>query len=82
MDRDYVPIEGSNPPQYNNGFADFADKHVRPLLDRYKAHEAKISAAVITTLDGYLADAYHRAVPRARAGSGVELRAIAATAGS
>src|SRR6187397_2593585 len=24
FDRDYVQIEGSNPPQYNNGFADFA----------------------------------------------------------
>jgi len=54
MDRDYVPIKGSNPVQYNNGFAEFADKHVRPLLDRFKARESKISAAVITTLDGYL----------------------------
>ena len=54
MDRNYVLIEGSNPPQYNNGFADFADIHVRPLLDRYKASEPKIIATVITTLDGYL----------------------------
>src|SRR5436190_1165884 len=38
-DRNYVLIEGTNPPQYNNGFADFADKHVRPLLDRFKARE-------------------------------------------
>ena len=54
MDRKYVQIEGSDPPQYNNGFADFADEHVRNLLDRYKAKEPKVIAAVITNLDGYL----------------------------
>jgi methyl-accepting chemotaxis protein len=54
MDRNYVLIEGSDPPQYNNGFADFADKHIRPLLDRCKAKEAKIIASVIANLDGYL----------------------------
>ena len=54
LDRNYALIEGSDPPQYNNGFADFADQHVRTLLDRYKAQEPKIIAAVITTLDGYL----------------------------
>ena len=54
MDRNYVLIEGSNPPQYNNGIADFADSHVRELLDRYKAQDPKIIAAVISNLDGYL----------------------------
>ena len=54
LDRNYVLIEGSNPPQYNNGFADFADKHVRPLLDRFKAREPKIIGSAITNLDGYL----------------------------
>ncbi len=54
MDRNYTQIEGSDPPQYNNGFADFADRHVRSLLDRYKAHHPTILAAVITNLDGYL----------------------------
>jgi methyl-accepting chemotaxis protein len=54
MDRNYVLIEGSNPPQYNNGFADFADKYVRPLLDRFKAREPKIIGSAITNLDGYL----------------------------
>ena len=53
-DRNYVLIEGTNPPQYNNGFADFADKHVRPLLDRFKAREPKIIGSAITNLDGYL----------------------------
>ena len=54
LDRNYVLIEGSNPPQYDNGFADFADKHVRPLLDRFKAKEPKIIGSAITNLDGYL----------------------------
>src|SRR5436190_20533370 len=54
LDRNYVQIEGSNPPQYNNGFADFADKHVRPLIDRFKARDSKIIGSAITNLDGYL----------------------------
>ena len=54
LDRNYVLIEGSNPPQYNNGFCDFADAHVRPILDRFKAREPKIIGSAITNLDGYL----------------------------
>ncbi len=54
LDRNYVVIPGSNPPQYNNGFADFADAHVRPLLDRFKVREPRIIGSAITTLDGYL----------------------------
>jgi len=53
-DRNYALIEGSNPPQYNNGFCDFADKHVRPLIDRFKARDPKIIGSAITNLDGYL----------------------------
>src|SRR3954464_4579424 len=37
FDREFVQIEAPNPPQYNNGFADFADVHVRTVLDRFKA---------------------------------------------
>ncbi len=54
MDRNYVLIEGSNPPQYNNGFCDFADKQIRPLLDRFKARDGRIIGSAITNLDGYL----------------------------
>jgi methyl-accepting chemotaxis protein len=54
LDRNYVLIEGSNPPQYDNGFAAFADAHIRPLLDRFKAREPKIIGSAITNLDGYL----------------------------
>jgi len=53
-DRNYALIEGSNPPQYNNGFADFADKHIRPILDRFKAGDSRIIGSAITNLDGYL----------------------------
>ncbi|HEU4497860.1 MAG TPA: methyl-accepting chemotaxis protein [Sphingomicrobium sp.] len=53
-DRNYQLIEGSNPPQYNNGFADFADKHIRPILDGFKARESRIIGSAITNLDGYL----------------------------
>jgi methyl-accepting chemotaxis protein len=53
-DRNYQLIEGSNPPQYNNGFCDLADQLVRPLLDRFKAREPKIIGSAITNLDGYL----------------------------
>ena len=54
FDRDYVQIEGTNPPQYNNGFADFADVHVRTVLDRFKARDGRIIGSAITNMDGYL----------------------------
>ena len=54
FDREYVQIEGSNPPQYNNGFANFADLHVRPVLDRFKARDGRIIGSAITNMDGYL----------------------------
>jgi len=54
LDRNYVLVEGSNPPQYDNGFAEFADAHVRPILDRFKAREPRIIGSAITNLDGYL----------------------------
>jgi methyl-accepting chemotaxis protein len=54
FDRNYVLIEGTNPPQYDNGFCDFADKHLRPMADRIKARDPKIIACAITNLDGYL----------------------------
>jgi methyl-accepting chemotaxis protein len=54
FDRNYVPIPGSNPVQYNNGFADFADSHIRPLLDRFKARDNRIIGSAITDINGYL----------------------------
>ena len=34
FDREYRLIEGSNPGNMTNRFSDFADRYVRPILDR------------------------------------------------
>ncbi|WP_343347312.1 methyl-accepting chemotaxis protein [Sphingomicrobium sp. XHP0239] len=54
LDRDYQLREGSNPPQYDNRFADFADAHVRPIIDRYKASDNRTIACALTDVNGYL----------------------------
>ncbi len=54
FDRQYVPIPGRNPVQYDNGFCDFADEHIRPILDRFKLKEARVIGSAITNVDGYL----------------------------
>jgi methyl-accepting chemotaxis protein len=54
FDRQYVPIPGRNPVQYDNRFCDFADLHIRPLLDRYKLKDARILGSAITNVDGFL----------------------------
>ena len=53
-DRNYVLEEGTNPPQYSNGFADYAHRVVRPLLDRFKLRDGRIIGSAITNNDGYL----------------------------
>src|SRR5687767_61877 len=42
FDRDYKLIQGSNPPQYDTRFCDFADKHVRPILDKVKGSDERL----------------------------------------
>jgi methyl-accepting chemotaxis protein len=54
FDRDYRLIEGSNPPQYDCRFCDFADRHVRPVLDRVKASDERLIGSAITDVNGYL----------------------------
>ena len=54
LDRNYVVVPGSNPPQYDNGFADFAHEYVRPILDAFKLREPRIIGSAITNVDGYL----------------------------
>jgi len=54
LDRNYVLIEGTNPPQYDNGFAEFAAAYVQPILDRFKVREPRIIGSAITNVDGYL----------------------------
>jgi len=54
LDREYVLIEGSNPPQYENGFCEFAAAQIQPILDRFKLREPRIIGSAITNVDGYL----------------------------
>jgi methyl-accepting chemotaxis protein len=54
FDRQYVPIPGRNPVQYDNRFCDFADVHVRPILDRFKLKDQRIIGSAITNVDGFL----------------------------
>jgi methyl-accepting chemotaxis protein len=54
FDRDYKLIEGSNPSQYDSRFCDFADKHVRPVLDRVKGSDDRLIGSAITDVNGYL----------------------------
>lgn len=54
LDRNYVLIAGSNPPQYDNGFCEFADGYIKPILDAFKLREPRIIGSAITNVDGYL----------------------------
>jgi methyl-accepting chemotaxis protein len=54
FDRDYRLIEGSNPEQFDTRFCDFADKHVRPILDRVKGSDDRLIGSAITDVNGYL----------------------------
>ena len=54
FDREYRLIEGSNPEQYDNRFCDYADRYVRPLLDRVKSGDERLIGSAITDVNGYL----------------------------
>jgi methyl-accepting chemotaxis protein len=54
FDRDYRPIPGSNPEQYDSRFCAFADAYVRPILDRFKASDRRVIGSAITDVNGYL----------------------------
>ena len=54
FDTDYVAMPGTNPVQYEVGFCDFADKHVRPVLDRLMREEPRLIATALTDINGYL----------------------------
>ncbi|URD61296.1 methyl-accepting chemotaxis protein [Sphingomonas sp. KRR8] len=54
FDRTYVPIPGRNPVQYDNRFCDFADAHIRPILDQFKIRDARVIGSAITNVDGFL----------------------------
>ena len=54
FDREYKPVEGANPPQFENRFCVFADKNVRPILDRFKGSDERVIGSAITDVNGYL----------------------------
>jgi len=54
FDRNYSLIEGSNPEQFDTHFCDFADKYVRPILDRVKGSDDRLIGSAITDVNGYL----------------------------
>jgi methyl-accepting chemotaxis protein len=54
FDFEYVPMPGTNPQQWETRFCDFADAHVRPILDRLMGQESRLIACAITDINGYL----------------------------
>ena len=54
FDGNYRLIQGSNPPQYDNGFTAFADSIIRPLLDRQTGQDKAIVGCCLIDMNGYL----------------------------
>lgn len=54
FDTDYRPIAGSSPVRYDNGFADFADAHVRAVIDQVANSDVRIEGSVCSDMNGYL----------------------------
>ena len=54
FDTDYRPIRGSAPVRYDNRFADFADRHIRAIIDQVAKGDARIEGSVCSDVNGYL----------------------------
>ena len=54
FDTDYRPIAGSDPRRWDNRFADFADRHLRAVIDQVAKSDARIEGSVCSDLNGYL----------------------------
>jgi methyl-accepting chemotaxis protein len=54
FDTAYVPMPNTNPVQFETRFCDYADRHVRPVLDRLMGAEPRLVASAITDVNGYL----------------------------
>ncbi|HTH29268.1 MAG TPA: methyl-accepting chemotaxis protein [Sphingobium sp.] len=54
FDTDYVPIAGTDPVQYRTRFVDFADRHLRPMLDEQTARDATIFGCCLVDRNGFL----------------------------
>lgn len=54
FDEDYVPLPATEPVQYDNGFVGFADRTIRPILDRRTAEHAAIVGCCLVDRNGFL----------------------------
>ncbi len=54
FDTDYRARPGTDPVQYDNGFADLADRRVRPLLDRLTHMSRGVVGCCLIDTNGYL----------------------------
>ena len=54
FDTDYRAIRGSEPPRFDNRFADFADRHLRAVIDRIVGGDERIEGSVCSDINGYL----------------------------
>lgn len=54
FDNNYRPRPGTDPVQYDNGFADFADLHIRPILDRWTHQNKAVVGCCLVDMNGYL----------------------------
>jgi methyl-accepting chemotaxis protein len=54
FDFDYRPIANSNPQQYDVAFNSFADRYIKPILDRWSLIDDLKCTSGITDINGYL----------------------------
>jgi methyl-accepting chemotaxis protein len=54
FDTTYRPIPGTDPVQFDNGFADFADLRIRPILDYRTSQDPAIVGCCLVDINGYL----------------------------
>jgi hypothetical protein len=53
FDTVYLPIAGTDPPQFRNGFTDMADRVVRPVLDSALSFDPRVVGAFAVDRNGY-----------------------------
>ncbi len=54
FDTVYRPIEGSDPPQFENRFNPFAEKYLQPVLDRVAKLDPRVIGTAVTDINSYL----------------------------
>ncbi|WP_051904421.1 hypothetical protein [Hippea jasoniae] len=53
-DRNYIPVENTNPQKYKTKFTDFAKKYIQPVEDKLLENCKKIVFVVLVDENGYL----------------------------